>query len=328
MVADHQGVRDQGGVNPSNKNKVAAWTLATERLVEQPLRVKRVVRVPRSVRPDNLRQLTWLACDLPLAGQFFVAAVYDNVLYPYAIPQSRVPPEQTYDERGVGNAQSMSKFPARLIDGYRGFLSGRLKKEQSRYRELAERGQSPEVMVIGCCDSRVSPVVIFDANPGELFVVRNVANLVPPYAPDDTYHGVSAALEFGVQALQVKHVVVLGHARCGGIRAYAEQRDPLSPSDFIGKWMSIIAPAAEVAAGMADWSDFATRLEHASIVSSLANLMTFPCISILVGRGKLQLHGAYFDVATGRLETRDPDSDRFNTVAAEEYAQVFAQVRF
>jgi carbonic anhydrase len=226
---------------------------------------------------------------------------------------------QDCDER-----MPMTEFPARLIEGYHGFLAGRLKAEQSRYRELAERGQSPEVMVIGCCDSRVSPEVIFDAHPGELFVVRNVANLVPPYAPDGAYHGVSAALEFAVQALRVKHILVLGHARCGGIRAYVEQREALSPGDFIGKWMSMIAPAAEAAAAMADWPDFATRLEHASIITSLSNLMTFPCISILVGRGKLQLHGAYFDVATGRLEARDADSGRFAAIAADEHARLFA----
>ena len=100
-------------------------------------------------------------------------------------------------------------------------------------------------MVIGCCDSRVSPEVIFDARPGELFVVRNVANLVPPYTPDGAQRAVSAALEFAVQALKVKHIVVLGHARCGGIRAYTEPSAPLSPGDFIGKWMALIAPAAE-----------------------------------------------------------------------------------
>ena len=115
-------------------------------------------------------------------------------------------------------------LPARLIEGYEAFRSGRLAAEQDRYRDLAEQGQSPEIMVIGCCDSRVSPEVIFDARPGELFVVRNVANLVPPYSPDGTYHGVSAALEFGVGALRVKHIVVLGHARCGGVRAFAEDQ--------------------------------------------------------------------------------------------------------
>src|SRR6187431_101185 len=136
-------------------------------------------------------------------------------------------------------------FPSRLVEGYTAFLGRRLREEQSRYQELAESGQSPEIMVIGCCDSRVSPEVIFDARPGELFVVRNVANLVPPYSPDDTYHGVSAALEFAVGALRVKHIVVLGHALCGGVRAFAEESAPLSPGDFIGKWMSLIAPAAE-----------------------------------------------------------------------------------
>ena len=100
-------------------------------------------------------------------------------------------------------------------------------------------------MVIGCCDSRVSPEVIFDARPGELFVVRNVANIMPPYAPDGQAHGVSAALEFGVGALHVKHIVVLGHAHCGGVKAYAEDAEPLSPGDFIGKWMKLMAPAAD-----------------------------------------------------------------------------------
>jgi len=102
-------------------------------------------------------------------------------------------------------------FPQRLIDGYRAFCEGRLPTEQNRFRELAEHGQAPEVMVIGCCDSRVSPEVIFDAGPGELFVVRNVANLVPPYTPDGAQRAVSAALEFAVQVLKVKHIVVLGH---------------------------------------------------------------------------------------------------------------------
>src|SRR5947207_14284479 len=115
----------------------------------------------------------------------------------------------------------MSPFPQQLIDGYRTFASQRLPAEQSRYRDLSVRGQAPEAMVVGCCDSRVSPEVIFDAGPGELFVVRNVANLVPPYAPDGAYHGVSAALEYEVTVLRVQHSVVLEHARCGGIQVYA-----------------------------------------------------------------------------------------------------------
>src|SRR3712207_5302054 len=135
-------------------------------------------------------------------------------------------------------------LPSRLIEGYRAFLAERLPRERSRYAALAETGQRPEVMIIGCCDSRVSPEVIFDASPGELFVVRNVANLVPPYETGGDYHGTSAALEFAVQALRVKHIVVLGHARCGGVRAFADETAPLSPGDFIGRWMTLIGPAA------------------------------------------------------------------------------------
>ena len=140
----------------------------------------------------------------------------------------------------------MAPFPQHLLDGYRTFTTQRLPTEQSRYRELSERGQSPAVMVIGCCDSRVSPEVIFDAGPGELFVVRNVANLVPVYQPDSGTHGVSAALEYAVNVLKVKHIVVLGHAQCGGIRAFIDKIQPLSPGDFIGKWMQMFIKPGEV----------------------------------------------------------------------------------
>src|SRR5262249_38976364 len=139
--------------------------------------------------------------------------------------------------------QRNMQFPQQLIDGYRAFLIGRLRHEQDRYRKLGETGQSPQIMVIGCCDSRVSPEVIFDAQPGELFVVRNVANIVPPYAPDDHAHGVSAALEYGFGELKVRHIVVLGHAQCGGVKAFAEDAAPLSSGDFIGNWMKLMAPA-------------------------------------------------------------------------------------
>jgi carbonic anhydrase len=207
-------------------------------------------------------------------------------------------------------------FPQRLIDGYNAFAGGRLPREQDRYRELAERGQSPQIMVIGCCDSRVSPEVIFDASPGELFVVRNVANLIPPYSPDGAYHGVSAALEFGVGALRVKHIVVLGHAHCGGVRAFAEEHAPLSPGDFIGKWMSLIAPAAEKlgARAAAPLADYLTRLEQASVANSLDNLMTFPRLAKLIEKGKVATHGAYFGVATGDLSVLDKESGEFRPV--------------
>jgi len=218
------------------------------------------------------------------------------------------------------------EFPQRLIDGYSAFAAGRLKREQDRYRELAERGQAPEIMVIGCCDSRVSPEVIFDAGPGELFVVRNVANLVPPYAPDGRAHGVSAALEFGVGALKVKHIVVLGHAQCGGVRAFAVEHEPLSPGDFIGKWMALMTPAADKLGprGDAPLADYLTRLEQASIVNSLDNLMTFPRLRKLIQRGSVAVHGAYFGVATGQLSVRDETTGEFVQLAAD-HAQLIAR---
>ena len=154
--------------------------------------------------------------------------------------------------------------------------------------------------------------VIFDAAPGELLVVRNVANLVPPYEPQrDSQHGTSAALEFGVQALRVKHIVVLGHAFCGDIAAFANEQEPLSPGDFIGRWMSQIAPAAERLGPATTDETYLRRLEFASIELSLRNLMTFPWVYILVGQGKLTLHGAYFGIATGHLLVRDPATGRF-----------------
>jgi len=210
----------------------------------------------------------------------------------------------------------MSPFPQRLIDGYRTFASQRLPTEQSRYRELSVRGQSPEVMVIGCCDSRVSPEVIFDAGPGELFVMRNIANLVPVYQPDENAHGVSAALEFAVNVLRVKHIVVLGHAQCGGIRAFVDKIEPLSPGDFIGKWMAMFIKPGEVVEQRSHetMQKFVERIEKAAVFRSLENLMTFPFVRTQVGRGELNLHGAYFGVAEGSLFVLDKDAKEFRSV--------------
>jgi carbonic anhydrase len=213
----------------------------------------------------------------------------------------------------------MAHIPDHLLAGYRNFMSGRYASESGRYRALAREGQAPETMVIACCDSRAAPESISDAGPGELFVVRNVANLVPPYAPDGEFHSTSAALEFAVQSLKIRNIVVMGHGRCGGIGAALNaSATPLSPGDFIGKWMDLIAPAARrLGAADGDREDYLTRLELATVEHGLANLMTFPCISILVERGKLHLHGAYFGVATGALLLRDPATGEFAPAVAE-----------
>jgi carbonic anhydrase len=218
-------------------------------------------------------------------------------------------------------------FPKRLIEGYSAFRAERLPHEQQRFTQLAEQGQAPEIMVIGCCDSRVSPEAIFDAGPGELFVARNIANLVPPYTPDSAQRAMSAALEFAVQALKVKHIVVLAHAQCGGIRAYAEEAEPLSPGDFIGNWMSIIEPAAKAVGprGARSLTEYVTALEQTAAVKTLDNLMTFPYVRRRVQTGELQLHAAYFGVAMGDLWVHDPATRRFERVAS---AKGFVEPRF
>jgi carbonic anhydrase len=210
----------------------------------------------------------------------------------------------------------MSPFPRHLLEGYRTFTSQRLPTEQSRYRELSEIGQAPEVMVIGCCDSRVSPEVIFDAGPGELFVMRNIANLVPVYQPDANAHGVSAALEYAVSVLRIKHIVVLGHAQCGGIRAFIDKIEPLSPGDFIGKWMSMFIKPGETVSQRdhETMAEFTVRIEKAAVFRSLENLLTFPFVRTAVERGELSLHGAYFGVAEGSLFVLDQATKEFYTV--------------
>ncbi|WP_128928911.1 carbonic anhydrase [Bradyrhizobium guangxiense] len=207
----------------------------------------------------------------------------------------------------------MMTFPKHLLEGYKAFATQRLPTEQNRYRELSVKGQSPEVMVIGCCDSRVSPEVIFDVGPGELFVVRNIANLVPTYQPDENAHGVSAALEYAVTVLKVKHIVVLGHAQCGGIRAFVDKIEPLTPGDFIGKWMQMFIKPGEVVEQRdhETMAQFVERIEKAAVFRSLENLMTFPFVRKAVESGQMQTHGAYFGVAEGSLFVLDKVAKEF-----------------
>lgn len=208
----------------------------------------------------------------------------------------------------------MSEFPSKLMAGYKEFRIGKYPAESKRYEELAELGQKPSTMVIACCDSRAAPETIFNASPGELFVVRNVANMMPPYGPDDGFHSTSAALEFAVQSLKVKNIIVMGHGRCGGIAAaLSPDMEPLSPGDFIGKWMELLRPTAKSVAAndLMTPAERQTALEHISIRHSIENLRTFPCVSILEERKKLTLHGAWFDISHGELWTMNSETGDF-----------------
>ena len=192
-----------------------------------------------------------------------------------------------------------------LIAGYRRFRAGTWRAERSRFEELSRLGQNPRALVIACSDSRTDPQMVFNAAPGELFVVRNVANLAPPYGPDEKPHGVSSAIEFAVRALRVREIVIMGHAMCGGIHALLNGA-PAEVSDFVGQWVSIAEPARRraMAAPAERRQDVC---EHESVRLSLKNLLTFPWIKTAVDAGQLTLHGCFFDIRTGVLERLGAD---------------------
>ncbi|MFN3744242.1 MAG: carbonic anhydrase [Hyphomicrobiaceae bacterium] len=209
----------------------------------------------------------------------------------------------------------MSYFPDHLADRYRRFKLRHFVPHQNEYERLANQGQHPEVMVVSCCDSRVEPEAVSSAMPGELFVVRNVANLVPPYETDGKYHGVSAALEFAALNLRVKHIVVIGHSGCGGVRACIDHEAARqTEAEFIANWMSMLdgARVRLVAANAGrPASELSASFEREGIKVSLANLRTFPCVQALEGRGRLALHGAYFDISTGQLSVLNEATNSF-----------------
>jgi carbonic anhydrase len=187
-----------------------------------------------------------------------------------------------------------------LINGYRRFRAGTWRDERSRFEELSRLGQKPRALVIACSDSRTDPQMVFNAAPGELFVIRNVASLVPPYGPDDKPHGVSSAIEFAVRALRVQEIVVMGHAMCGGIQALLNGA-PAEVSDFVGQWVRIAEPARVRA--IKEPPDRQQHVcEHEAVRLSLANLLTFPWIKSAVDAGQLRLHGCYFGIQSGILE--------------------------
>ena len=188
----------------------------------------------------------------------------------------------------------------RLIEGYRRFRANTWPEERSRYKELAKTGQSPETVIIACSDSRVDPQTVFGAGPGELFVVRNVAGLVPRYHLDVNYHGTSAAIEYGVRVLTVARIVVLGHARCGGVRAMLEGA-PVEAHDFVEQWLGIAKEALRSRPAPPASTDKLTHYETEVVRLTLENLLSFPWIKDGVKSGSLALHGFRFDVNTGVL---------------------------
>jgi len=211
----------------------------------------------------------------------------------------------------------MTRF-SNLIDGYRRFRDTGWAHERDRWSELAE-GQSPKVMIIACSDSRVEPAIIFDASPGEMFVVRNVANLAPPFETTGGYHGVSAALEFAVTQLEVEEVVVLGHGACGGCAAALTGEFDNAPSGegrFIAAWVSLLNEARDEVRALHSHLDQGafTEMELRAVQVSLANLRTFPWIAERELAGRLSLHGAHFSIAEGRLYILDEAEDTFRPV--------------
>ena len=213
----------------------------------------------------------------------------------------------------------MSEFHL-LLDGYRRFRAGPYQAQRRRYDALANKGQAPKIMVIACSDSRVDPSTIFDTEPGQMFVLRNVANLVPPFETGGGRHGVSAALEFAVTQLEVQHIVVMGHAQCGGIEASLTGRfagAEVGEGYFIGRWMEILKDERDSiveACRRHPDLDGQRALEHAAVRVSLANLRSFACVREREAAGTLNLHGTYFGLAEGILHLHDPADDRFKPV--------------
>lgn len=209
-------------------------------------------------------------------------------------------------------------LPRYLVDRYKGWRSNTYDENRAWYQRLAAEGQRPRAMVIGCCDSRVDAIALFGAEPGELFMLRNVANLAPPYKPDHEHHGTSAAIEFAVTGLGITNLIVLGHAQCGGVQAFVDMKDDPERTDlggeFIGAWMQSLDRTYDRVSREGDRQERLRKFEQAGVVVSLENLMTFPFVKDAVDQEKLALHGAWFDIGTGMLHVYDPKSGTFGPV--------------
>ncbi len=216
--------------------------------------------------------------------------------------------------KGIGVfMSSIPEWKSGLIKGYHNFRAGAYRREKGLYEELGKHGQSPKVMLIACADSRADPGDIFDSHPGELFVVRNVANLVPPRDGTEGYHGTSAALEFAVQALKVEAIVVMGHESCGGIDACLRGEGDRAQG-YVGKWISMLNGARDAVVKRAEPCDYQRELEFEGIRQSLRHLESFPCVKKRVEDGSLALMGAYFSIIKGVLMFADGADGEFREV--------------
>lgn len=203
-------------------------------------------------------------------------------------------------------------LPSSLVSRYHGWKATSFKENKAWYARLAEGGQNPRTMIISCCDSRVHATSIFGADTGDFFIHRNIANLVPPYAPNEDYHGTSAAVEYAVTALGVTNLIVMGHTLCGGIQGCHDMCSGKAPelektTSFVGRWMDILRPTYEkVASEGGTDAEQIKRLEHEGIMTSIDNLMSFPFVSKLVDAEELALHAVILDISDGTLEQFDP----------------------
>lgn len=213
----------------------------------------------------------------------------------------------------------------KLIEGYREFYKKYFASGDTLYKDL-QKGQSPKTLIIACSDSRVDPSIVTNAEPGDIFVIRNVANLVPPYQVDETgLHGVSSALEYAVLVLKVEHIVIMGHSNCGGIRSLVNN-DAIRDTDFIWQWMDVLQPAKEnviMKYPGACEDDLCCMCEKESILHSLDNLLTFPWVKSKVESGDLKLHGWYFSLDDGSLMGYNPQTNKFENISTKsDYDQI------
>ena len=217
------------------------------------------------------------------------------------------------------HASRARPLPGFLVARYQGWRATTYEENKSWYRRLAADGQRPRLMVIACCDSRVNVNMVFGAQTGDIFLHRNIANLVPAYAPDGDAHGTSAAVEYAVRVLKVSHLIVMGHSQCGGVQGCHDMcaghnTELAEQTSFIGRWLDILRPGYERVVGMEDEAARISALEREAVAVSIDNLSGFPFVAEAIDREELSLHGLFFDISEGLLEALDGPTGRFAAI--------------